>query len=168
MKDARPVETVLFCSAAPSRGVVRDAAHTQHVLVEHRCGAVSDWTSRLVAEVLEDVEQLNQALRRRWTGLGIGGEDGRSGEPRVLLRSVFVDDKHGSVRLVVDLHQQSGRPELMPAHVVADWLHDGRGWYRGQGVSVCVRVRPVWFQSDGYFDLADEWYRDAWGREDGG
>lgn len=158
MDGLRSVRTRLFCDRMPSRGVVRDDRHSQHVIVEHRSGAVSKWTARLIGQVLADIEGLNNILRQSWLRDSDGEHEPWSGPPRVLLRLAFVDDKHGAVRLIVDLHHQAGHPSYLTNDAIAAALHDGYAWYEGQAVSVGVRVRPVMFQSDHYFDLADDWY----------
>lgn len=128
----------------PSQAVVRTV--DQFVSVRCRAGNVTEGVLNLVKEVIKDVRLHSQQLNRN---------------EYLMLRGIWVDDKHGNIILFIDLiHDQDITPSF-DEEKIKELFHDGWAgdFYSGQAVSVSAKVIKESVESDGFFCISDTYYK---------
>jgi hypothetical protein len=135
-------EIVVSYSPDPSVATLR--FRNQFVLLGARSGDVHQGFRGFFEEIYTDVQKLEEQVTKN---------------EFVQLRRIWHDDKHGNLSISVDLIHDSKTVPSLSVKQLEDALHDGYGWYSGQGVHVEARVleRHIW--SDSFFPNAPEFYR---------
>jgi len=130
-------------SYSPNPSLATLRYRNQFVLLQTRCGDVHPGFKQFFEEIYPDLEALESGITRK---------------EYLQLRSIWHDDKNGSLKISVDLIHDTNEVPTFSAKAIADALHDGTGAYGGQAIFVEVRIisRNIW--SDSFFPNAPEFY----------
>lgn len=136
--------TSLVISYSPDPSVATLRYDDQFVHLSARSGDVGPHFKSFFTEIYEDVKKLKKHI---------------SGTEFLQLRSIWHDDKHGSINISIDLLHQYGEVPSLLCGQIKEVLHDGYGWYAGQGINVEVRTLEARVWSDSFFPNSPEYYK---------
>lgn len=134
-------EVVISYSPDPSIATLR--FDDQFVRLSARSGDVRPHFKSFFIEIYEDVKKLKNHI----------------GNTEFLqLRSIWHDDKRGNISISIDLIHERRKAPSLTEEKIKEGLHDGGGWYAGQGINVEVRIYEALVWSDGFFPNSPEYY----------
>lgn len=133
---------VISYSADPSAATLR--FDDQFLHLSTRSGDVRPFFKSFFTEIYEDVKKLQKHI---------------SNTEFLQLRKIWHDDKRGNISISIDLIHEHGDVPTLTERQIKEGLHDGLGWYAGQGIDVEVRILEALVWSDGFFPNSPEFYK---------
>jgi hypothetical protein len=130
---------------SPSCATVK--TNDQFVLLDARCGTITEFMLETLREVLEDIKAHNSNFSTQWHNY-----------EKLMLRGIWFDDKNGAAVLYIDyLYDQDTSP-TMTVEVIKEYFHDMEGWYGGIMISVSPKIIEVRSWKDSFFAISNKFY----------
>lgn len=137
----------------PSTVLFTDSENEQFFTAYTRTGMMfPPYAEELVRSMYGDILAMDHHAQENPSPFGV--------RHAIKLRSVLVDDKHGSSAMEVDYLHDVGEEPRFTEDDIKVFLGNGEVRYLGQGQWIEVAIKTAHFASDNFSPVSDYYYRD--------